>query len=102
MKYEAAVSRRLLGELLASTNSPRTADHPAEPYFVQSIDGLQRIGAEGDLALALAGYGRLRLRQGRIAEARDHLAQALRICERLGMVGEPERLRGELDALPAA
>jgi tetratricopeptide (TPR) repeat protein len=101
MKYEAAVSRRLLAEVLAATNSSRAAGHPAERYFIESIDVLERIGAEGDLVLARAGYGRLCARQGRTAEAREHLGQALRICERLSMVGEPEKLRGELDALPA-
>jgi tetratricopeptide (TPR) repeat protein len=102
MKYEAAVSRRLLAEVLAATDSTQTAAHPAERYFMESIDALQRIGAECDLALAWAGYGRLCARQGRMAEAREHLGRALHIADRLGMVSEPEKLRGELNALPAA
>jgi len=101
MKYEAAVSRRLLAEVLAATSSSRTADDAAERYLMESIDALQQIGAESDLALAQAGYGRLCARQGRFAEAREHLRGALRISERLGMLGEPEKLRGDLDALSA-
>jgi len=102
MRYEAAVSRRLLGEVLAATITSKTRDQPAEQYFRESIDALQSMSTEADLALAWAGYGRLCARQGRIAEARTHLGLALRISSRLGIVAEPERLQAELSALPAA
>jgi tetratricopeptide (TPR) repeat protein len=106
MKYEAAVSRRLLAEVLASTNPSDTSarkaqPHPAEPCFVESIEALQEIGAEGDLALSCAGCGRLYAAQGRLPEAREYLERALLIVERLGIAGEPAKLRAELEALPA-
>ncbi len=101
MKYETAVSRRLLGEVLAATSASDARNHPAESHFKESINALQQIRAEVDLALAWAGYGRLCARLGRMAEAREHLGKAQRISERLGMVGEPDRLRSELDTLPA-
>ena len=97
MRYEAAVSQRLLAEVVASRNSDQKS--LAEQHFTESIAALEQLGAEGDLALACAGYGRLCGRQGRVAHAREQLARALSIVERLGMVGEAERIRAELKAL---
>jgi hypothetical protein len=53
------------------------------------------------LALAYAGYGRLHRQQGNIAPAREYLARALAIFERLGTLGEPEKVRQVLAELPA-
>jgi tetratricopeptide (TPR) repeat protein len=98
MKYEAAVSLRLLGEVAASGNTDQVAESLAEQHFRESIEALEQLGAEGDLALACAGYGRLCGRQGRVAHACEQLARALSIIERLGIVGEAERVRAELEA----
>jgi len=44
---------------------------------------LQQIGAENELALTYAGYGRLHQQQGDLAQARAYLTRALTIFERL-------------------
>ena len=53
------------------------------------------------MALLYAGYARLHKRQGRLAEARDYLARALEIFERLGTLIEPDKVRAELAEMPA-
>jgi tetratricopeptide (TPR) repeat protein len=65
-----------------------------------SIAVLRAIKAENELALAYAGYGRLHRQQGHIAPARDYLTRALAIFERLGTLGEPDRVRQVLAELP--
>jgi class 3 adenylate cyclase/tetratricopeptide (TPR) repeat protein len=95
MRYEAAVSHRLLGELAASMNSPTRA----EAHFLQSIAMLEQIGALNDMALACAGYGRSKVTQGNVVEARKYLARAVEVFERLGTQRELEQVRAELSAL---
>jgi tetratricopeptide (TPR) repeat protein len=62
---------------------------------------LLAIKAENELALAYAGYGRLHRQQGNITQAREYLTQALEIFERLGTLGEPDKVRQALAELPA-
>jgi hypothetical protein len=62
---------------------------------------LRAIGAENDLALALAGYGRLRRRLGDVVKAREVLTEATEIFERLGTMHEPAKVAEELAALPS-
>jgi len=50
--------------------------------------------------LAYAGYGRLHQQQGNIAQAREYFTRALRIFERLGTLGEPDKVRKALAELP--
>jgi hypothetical protein len=95
MKYEAAVSRRLLAEVAAGASGCA----PAERQFRESMHALDSLGAEGELALACAGYGRFCGRRGRLSEARRHLGRALEIVERLGVLGEADALRADLGAL---
>jgi len=52
------------------------------------------------LALAYAGYGRLHQQQGHVTQAREYLTRALEIFERLGTLGEPDRVRQMLAYLP--
>jgi tetratricopeptide (TPR) repeat protein len=94
MRASAARAHRILGEIAAKTDLARAAS-----YFDRSIAVLLEIKAEPELALAYAGYGRLHQQLGRIAEARDYLTRALEIFERLGILGEPEKVRRELAEL---
>lgn len=52
------------------------------------------------MALAYGGYGGLHAQQGDIGQAREYLTRALAIFERLGTLGEPEKVRQALAALP--
>jgi hypothetical protein len=61
---------------------------------------MRAIGAENELALALAGYGRLLRQLGDVAKARELLTQANEIFERLGTMHEPAKVARELEALP--
>ena len=69
------------------------------PHFEQSIAILQQSHAENELALADAGYGRLHQQQGNMSQAREYLTRALEIFERLGTLGEPDRVRQALTEL---
>ena len=60
---------------------------------------LSQINAENELALAYAGYGRLQAQCGNLPAARNYLTQALALFERLGTLGEPERVQQALVAL---
>ena len=82
------------------TNPAQVGTPLAAPHFEHSIAILQQINAENELALAYAGYGRLYQQQGNIAQARKYLTRALVIFERLGTLGEPDRVRQALAELP--
>ena len=94
-KYYAGFAQRLLGELALKTDQVQAATH-----FKKSIDLLQEIKAENELALVYAGYGRLHKYQGEIIQAREYLLKALEVFERLGTLIEPDRVREELEGLP--
>jgi tetratricopeptide (TPR) repeat protein len=100
LKFHIGCAHRLLGELALKT-TPTQAEAPlAAPHFEQSIAILQQIHAENELALAYAGYGRLHRQRGDIAQTREYLTRALEIFERLGTLGEPDKIRQALAALP--
>ena len=73
---------------------------PPQPTSPEVIAVLREIQAENELALAYADYGRLHKQQGDFTPARAYLTQALEIFERLGTLGEPEKVRQTLAALP--
>jgi tetratricopeptide (TPR) repeat protein len=100
MKFLLGSAHRLLGEVALTTKPAQVEAPMAAPHFEQSIAILQQIKAENELALAYAGYGRLHQRQGHVEQARDYLTRALAIFERLGTLGEPDKVRQELAALP--
>ncbi len=102
MKFHIGSAHRLLGEIALCTNPAQIEGPLAAPHFEQSIAILQQIHAENELALAYAGYGRLYQQQGNIAQAREYLTRALGIFERLGTLGEPEKVRQALAKLPEA
>ena len=99
MKFHIGSAHRLLGEI-ALTNPAQIEGPLAAPHFEHSIAILQQIHAENELALAYAGYGRLHQQQGNMAQAREYLTRALEIFERLGTLGEPEKVRQALAELP--
>ena len=87
---------------MALTTGPTQTGEPlAASHFEKSIAVLREIQAENELALAYAGYGRLHKQQGDFSPARAYLTQALDIFERLGTLGEPEKVQQTLSALPA-
>ena len=94
MRFLIGSACRLLGEAAGSRDPAEAAAH-----FEWSLRVLEEIQAENELALALAGYGRLMRDQGRIESAREHLGRALAILERLGTLREPERVREDLAGL---
>jgi tetratricopeptide (TPR) repeat protein len=102
MKFLLGSAHRFLGEIALTTNPAQVAEPLAAPHFEQSIALLQQIHAENELALAYVGYSRLLLFQGNLAQARDALTRAQTIFERLGTLGEPDRVRQALATLPSA
>ncbi|MGW8178152.1 MAG: hypothetical protein ACWGQW_05160, partial [bacterium] len=94
-RYYIGFTHRLLGGIALNTNPDQAASH-----FQLSIDMLREIKAENELALAYADYGRLHKKQGQVAQAREYLAMALKILERLGTLIEPDKVREELHGLP--
>jgi tetratricopeptide (TPR) repeat protein len=96
VRYCDGYAHYLLGEMSLETDPAQAAAH-----FDKSITVFQEIKAENVLAMAYAGYGRLRKQQGKVEQARDYLTKALLIFERLGTLMEPEKVRKELAGLPA-
>ena len=88
MRYETAMTRRLLAELAMRLR--------------KCIASLESLGAEPELARAWVVYGRLEASQGNISEARKWMNGALEVFERLGVLGETERLEAEINSLPSA
>jgi tetratricopeptide (TPR) repeat protein len=93
-RYYVGFAHRLLGEIALKNNPAQATSH-----FEKSMAVLQEIKAENELALAYAGYGRLHKKQGQVAQAREYLAKALEIFERLGTLIEPDNVREELAEL---
>ena len=95
-RYCTGYAHFLLGEMSVRTDPEQAATH-----FERSIALFQEIRAENVLAMAYAGYGRYHSQNGEIGQARNHLARALEIFERLGSLIEPDKVRQELESLPA-
>jgi tetratricopeptide (TPR) repeat protein len=94
MRYLVGSAHRLLGEATRPVDAAQAGAH-----FERSLVVLGEIGAENEMALAHAGYGRLLRDRGRVAEARKQLRGALEILERLGTLREPDRVREDLARL---
>jgi DNA-binding CsgD family transcriptional regulator len=73
------------------------ADDPVQP-LEEAITLFQSVGANYDLALALADLGACLRRAGRVAQARDPLRRALDLAERSGAVPLRDYARRELAA----
>ena len=95
MQFLVGSAHRLLGEVALHTTPAEAA-----PHLEQSIAILHTIHAENELALAYAGYGRWHAWHGDTIQAHDYLTRALAIFERLGTLGEPDKVRQAFAALP--
>ena len=96
-KFYVACAQRLLGEI-ALVDACGETDLAAR-HFEASMATFERLGAENELALAYAGYGRLLQTLGEIGTAREYFSRALGIFERIGTQIEPDRLRATLAEL---
>ena len=65
----------------------------AEGNLAAALSLFQECGAQPDIATTYAALGQLRIRQGRLTEASQALAKALKMSDKLGMVDEPQRVR---------
>jgi tetratricopeptide (TPR) repeat protein len=102
MKHWEACAHRLLGEVGIHADAGTDARATAEHEFEMALSLFETCRAQPDLARTYAGIGRLKLKQGKQAEARSALNKALEICEALGMKDEPVRIRGLIQQLSAA
>ena len=93
-RYYLGCALRLLGEVLLKEDV-----HLAASYLEKSINILQEIKAENELAFAYAGYGRLHRSEGRPDRAIDFMTKALEIFKRIGTRIEPDKISKELDEL---
>jgi ATP/maltotriose-dependent transcriptional regulator MalT len=73
------------------------AEDPVEP-LEEAIAALESIGADYDLALALADLGACLRRTGRVTQARDPLRRAFDLAERTGAAPLRDYARRELAA----
>jgi hypothetical protein len=85
-----------LGEVAVQRNPHESAQPTAAQWFEAGIPTLRDVNAQDELARAYVGYGRLHKLQGRSLEACDYFTRAVVIFERLGTVGEAEKVRSEL------
>jgi class 3 adenylate cyclase/tetratricopeptide (TPR) repeat protein len=97
MQFYAASAKRLLGEVELAEGGDRLS--AAAGHFEESMTVLEAVGAQNELALAWAGYGRLRKEIGDRAGSRDYLIRALGSFERLGTLIEPDNVRRTLAEL---
>lgn len=99
MRFYLGTAHRLLGEVTGAADASDDGRRRAAGHFEQSIAVLSEIGAENELALAYAGYGRLCGSGGDQDEAHRYLSLALGIFERLGTLAEPDQVREDLARL---
>lgn len=95
MRLISAPAERLLAETLLAEG----ALNQAQSHFESIVADLEQSHAQGELALAWDGYGRVLARQGQVTEARRYVTQALIILGQLGMHRESQRVRAEFEAL---
>jgi len=94
-RYCIGYAHRLLGEIALKTEPLK-----AQPHLQRAIEIFRDIKAENELALAYSGMGRFHTQQGNVEPARDYLADALEIFNRLGTLIEPDKVKKELAELP--
>ena len=87
---------RLLGEVLIKEDF-----HLAASHLEKSIEILQEIKAENELAYAYAGYGRLHMLKGRSEQAVEFMTKGLEIFKRLNTQNQPEKIIEELASIRA-
>ena len=89
-------AHRLLGEVLIKEDA-----HSAASHLEKSIEILQEIKAENELAHAYAGLGRLHMRKGRSEQAIEFMTKGLEIFKRLNTQNQPDKIIEELANLRA-
>ena len=94
-RFVTGTTERLLAEIDLSRD-PDDHEGQAAERFARAIATLEEIGAENELGLALAGYGRLAKNRGDDDTATDRLTRALEILNRLETLDEPDRIRRDL------
>ena len=103
MNYWEGWAHRLLGETLLQQEVSQ-AFALVEDHFAQALSLFKRCKSEPDIARTYASWGNLQRRQGKMAEARATLNQALLICDALGMAEESQhahQLRAQLSRTTA-
>jgi tetratricopeptide (TPR) repeat protein len=98
MQFFLGSAHRMLAEVLDATDGDHQTGRIAR-HLACSMGILNKLHARNELALAYAGHGRFQRQLGQIAEARDSFTRALEIFERLGTLGEPDKVRAELAEL---
>jgi class 3 adenylate cyclase/tetratricopeptide (TPR) repeat protein len=99
--YWQAVSHRIIGQALLSAENGGGRDD-ARLHLEAAIRLQEARKAEPELAHAYAWFGRLKMKDGDPAAARDYLNRALAIYERLDMQSDPQGVREDLAALDSA
>jgi tetratricopeptide (TPR) repeat protein len=90
---QEALAMLALGQILSQSlyDADRTeitgpvGESPAEPYFRRAMDLLRGAGSEAELAKAHALYGQFLVENGRVADGKDMLRDALAALTRLGL-----------------
>lgn len=90
--FYAAASRRRLAGLALRAGDADEALHWLSP----ATEALRAIGAENEWALALGALGLAQRMKGDEGAARASLAEAVAALDRLGTLGEPDRIRALL------
>jgi tetratricopeptide (TPR) repeat protein len=96
-KFWLGQTSRMLGDIALG----RGAYEEATTRLEQAIEVARTTGAENELGLALASYGRLRRDVGNTPSARAYLTEALEILDRLGTLEVTAAVRNDLEHLPA-
>ena len=89
--YYLGCALRLLGEVLIEDDVYLAASH-----LEKSVEILQEINAENELAFAYVAYGRLHKSEGRYKQAVEFMTNALEIFERIGTLRESDKILEEL------
>jgi tetratricopeptide (TPR) repeat protein len=90
-QFYLGCAHRLLGEV-----SLKEDVHLAASHLEKSMEILQEIKAENELAFAYACYGRLHKSEGRSKQAIEYMTKALEIFERIDTLIEPDKILEEL------
>jgi len=99
MRLVLGAAHRLLAEVALSESAASGTRPGAAAHLERSIAILGEIGAQNELALTYACYGRLLAMDGQLDQARASLTDALELFEQLGTLEEPGRVREALAAL---
>jgi tetratricopeptide (TPR) repeat protein len=100
MRFQQARAERLLGEIAFAASTGPAELGAAASHLERSIRLFTDLGAENDLALARAAYGRLLARRGQPDAAREHVDWALTTLTRLGTRDARQFGQFGLGALP--